>query len=258
MNTHNFTLVNCDTDSISFAKPNGAPFSAEEQASLLAELNSNYPEKIKWEHDGMYEKVVILKAKNYILQKDGKVTKKGSSLKSSKIEPRLKDFMSEIIECLLTDAQDNIIDVYHKYVREVHNLQNIKGWASKKTLTEKVLNPERLNEQKVLDALNGRSMQMGDKLYVYYAEVKTTEAVTKYKSVKKVKTPYLALVETIENPLVMVEDWDAANPNHSVPTLLKKIYNTLVIFSNVIKIEQFPKYHLKGKAVQDALRGIVG
>ena len=92
-----------DTDSISFCKPDHSPFTEEEQQNLLNELNSLYPEKIKWDHDGIYDVVVIVRAKNYILKKDGKVIKKGSALKSSKTEPKMKEFINEIIEVLLEE-----------------------------------------------------------------------------------------------------------------------------------------------------------
>lgn len=257
MKTNNFTLVNLDTDSVSFCKKNMVPFTEEEQFSLLEDLNSNFPEKIRWEHDGVFSKVIILKAKNYILLKDNKLTKKGSSLKSSKIEPRLKDFMDEVIQCLLTDAKDSIVDVYNKYIREIHNLKSIDGWTSKRTITDKVLNAARSNEQKLLDALNGATYQMGDKVYVYYGEVKKQEEIIRYKSVKKVKTPYIFIKETIENPLFLKETWDAREPNHSIERLMEKLYNTLVIFKNVIDIEKIPRYHLKNKKAKEELDKLI-
>lgn len=266
---HNFTLINCDTDSISFAKRDGTPFTEEEQVNLLAELNSLYPPKIKFEHDGMFETVCILKAKNYILkaavckkckkagdkscQHEARITKKGSSLKSSKIEPAIKEFMGEIINAILEGEQDTIPDIYNKYIINIHKLTDIKPYCSKKTITESVLNPERTNEEKVLDALRGRKMQMGDKIYTYYAEEKTVETQVRHlkKGTKTVEK------ETITNPLRLAEDWDPARPNHSVDKLIQRLYNTLVIFKNVIDMEKFPKYHLKGKQVKEQLNEIL-
>lgn len=260
MQTNNFTLVNLDTDSISFTKPDGSAFTDDEQTDLLLELNSNFPEKIKWEHDGIYEKVVVLKAKNYILLKDGKITKKGSSLKSSKIEPALKQFMGEVIDLLLTDRRDDVLNVYHKYVYEVHNLTDISPWVSKRTVTEAVLNPERSNEQKVLDAVGSTPVSMGDKIYVYYADEEHTEEVPKYRTDKNTKEKYIAGYTTkviTDHPLRLRENWDAADPDHSVSTLLSKLYKTLVIFKNVIDIATIPKYHLKGKTTQVALAKVI-
>lgn len=248
MKTHDFTLVNLDTDSVSFSKPDGSPFTEEEQTSLLVELNSQFPEQIKWEHDGIYESFIVLKIKNYIMKQNGKVSKKGSSLKSSKIEPRLKDFMSEIIDCLLAGNTDNIINVYNKYVREVHNLKDISPWSSKKTITESVLNPARTNEQKILDALKGRPVSQGDKIYVYFAEERSATQVPRYKTDRKTKEKVLVCYvekEVVANPLRMKEDWQADKPDHCVDTLLDRLYNTIKIFKNVINIELFPKYTLK-------------
>jgi DNA polymerase elongation subunit (family B) len=222
MKTHNFIISNMDTDSISFCKPDQTPFTEEEQEELLKELNSYFPEKIKWEHDGVYQKVIILKAKNYILYKNGKASLKGSSLKSSKTEKALKEFMSEIINSLLQD-QNNLVDIYHKYIIQALNVKDINQWASKKTVTESVLNPERTTEQKILDALKGRHIQMGDKYYMYF---------------------------TNDDKLKVVDEWSG---DHNTKKLIQRIYNTLNIFKNVIDITQFKKYHLKNKKIQEEL-----
>lgn len=227
MKTHNFTLVNLDTDSISFSKEDGSLFSEEEQIQLLEELNSNFPDKIKWEHDGLYDKIVVLKAKNYILYQDGKIKKKGSSLKSSKTEKSLKEFMSEVIDCLVFEKKDNIINVYNKYIRIVNNLTDISGWCSKKTVTEAVLNPERTNEQKVFDALQGKQVQMGDKYYMYFAQ---------------------------DESLKLQEHWSG---DHDVNVLMKKLFNTLKIFQNVIDIKQYSNYTLKNKKIQELLKEVL-
>ncbi len=265
MKTHNFRIANLDTDSISFAKPDGAPFSDDEQTALLADLNSNFPEKIKWEHDGIYSRVCILKAKNYILLQDGKLSKKGSALKSSKIEPRLKDFMGELITVLMADRTEGlsltteILAVFHAYVREVYNLKNIAGWASKKTITDAVLNPERTTERKILDSMKGAVPQMGDKIYVYFGEEPGKKMVKRVKTDRatKIKTEYLVEVDCIVHPLHLRESWDAAAPNHSVDALLEKLYNTLVIFKNVIDIAAIPKYHNKSKQIKATLAEVL-
>jgi DNA polymerase elongation subunit (family B) len=170
MKTHNFIISFLDTDSIAFSKPDGSPFSEEEQLMLLADLNSNFPPKIRFEHDGVFSSVVILKAKNYILNQNGKLTKKGSSLKSSKTEPRMKDFMGEVIDLLISNNKQEVINVYNKYCKEILTLTDITPYCSKKTITTSVVNPSRTNEQKVLDALHGQQVSMGDKIYLYYAE----------------------------------------------------------------------------------------
>ena len=61
---HNFQLVNLDTDSITICKADQSHFSENEKETLLEELNSKYDPRIRWEDDGYYKSVVVLKIKN--------------------------------------------------------------------------------------------------------------------------------------------------------------------------------------------------
>lgn len=236
MITHNFNLVNMDTDSISFCKPDGAPFTEQEQIELLKDLNSNYPDKIRFEHDGIFPVVCVLKTKNYILlDEKGKLKKKGSSLKSSKIEKGLSDLMDQIIHSLVFDKQDQLLPIYHKFIIEAHKVTDISRWTSKRTITSSVLKPTRTNEQKQLDALNGQDLQMGNKFHIFF----TNEL---YQGKKDKFT------------LKLAEHW---NNDHNVMALVKKIYKTLLIFKNVINLDQFPKYHLKNKKIKAQLEELL-
>jgi DNA polymerase elongation subunit (family B) len=228
--THNFIIAGCDTDSIAFSKPDGSPFTTIEQEDLLKDLNFQFPEKIHWEHDGIYDKMIVLKAKNYILYQNGKIKKKGSSLKSSKTEKGLRDFMSEIIDCLIFDKTGELISVYHKYVKEVFNVKDISRYSSKKTITSKVLDAERTTEVKILAALEGAQAQMGDKYYMYFA---------------------------LDKSLKIQENWNINAPDHDPEVLLAKLYKTLLIFQNVIDIKLFPKYYLKNKKIREELKKVL-
>lgn len=98
----NNIICNVDTDSIMIAKPDGSPWSKEEQDTFLEALNAQFPEKINWEHDGIFPAVVIIKSKNYAMQKEnGKVILKGSSIKTSSKEVAMKEMMTKIIQVLL-------------------------------------------------------------------------------------------------------------------------------------------------------------
>src|SRR5579885_2518145 len=88
---HDFILGPVDTDSISICKQDGSEFTSQEQQNLIDEINSYLPKYIVYANDGYFNKVIILKAKNYILYDGKKIKKKGSSLKSSKIEKGLSD-----------------------------------------------------------------------------------------------------------------------------------------------------------------------
>jgi len=181
---YNFTLVNADTDSISFCKSDQAEFSESEQEKLLREINGLLPEMIHFEDDGIFSKVICLKAKNYILY-DGKTIKqKGSSLKSSTLEPALKTFLNNFISALIEDKdQQFLIDLYHSYVKQIFDIKDIKPWCSKKTLSETTYKSDRANETKIIDAIKDTEYVAGDRIYTYFTEDNTLQLAEKFDGV---------------------------------------------------------------------------
>ncbi len=212
---YNFKLVNFDTDSITVCKQDETPFTEEEQEQLLAELNNLYPDLINWDSDGHFETVIVLKAKNYVLW-DGKKKKiKGSALKSSTREPAVRDFLNEIIDTMLYRKFD-YENIYHKYVKEALAIKDPKRWASKKTIGDKILNPQRTNEQKILDALQGTEYTEGDKVYFFYKK---------------------------DGSLCTVQNF---NGEYDEVLLVKKLYNAVKVFSTVLPVKDiFINYSLK-------------
>lgn len=210
-----FKIPNGDTDSISFCKEDMSEFSEEEQVNLLKDLNSMFPEKIHWEHDGIFSGVLIIRTKNYALWDGKKLKIKGSALKATNKEPALQELIREIITSLMGISNEPLVQLYNKYIHEIFNLKDISRWCTKKTITDKVLNPERTNEQKVLDAIDVTEVQEGDKIYTYF----DTEGNLKLR--------------------------DNFNRDHNVDKLLEKLYKTLQIFENVVDMTVFPNYKLK-------------
>jgi DNA polymerase, archaea type len=206
-----YTLVNYDTDSISIAS--STPFDTK---AVLERLNSGYPDKIRFEDDGLYDAVLVLKAKNYVMKSDTKTFFKGSSLKSSKTEPIINEMMKKIISALL-EGQDEAecVRIYQTYVRLACSLTDIKAWCSKKTITSKVLAAERTTEKKLLEALEGKHVQAGDKVWVYFKS---------------------------DHSLGLAEDW---KQDHSVSHFLKRLHSSVKIFDTVLKVDKFTNYSLK-------------
>lgn len=216
---HDFILGPVDTDSISFSKKDMTEFTQEEQDHLLNELNSYLPEKIKMADDGYFKACLVVKAKNYVLQYiDGRVKIKGSALKATTKPKALQQYIRDVINLLLEDKKDEIINIYHKYIKDVLNLNDITPWCSKRTITNKVLNAERTNEQKVLDAIEGMEQkQEGTKIYTYF---------------------------TPDGSLKLRENW---NKDHDPYKLIEGLYKTSEVLEPVIDLNKFIKYHLKTK-----------
>src|SRR5574343_24354 len=178
---HDFKVTNCDTDSISCCKPDMAPFTDEESKLLLEELNKVSPEFMLWEDDGYYPVFIVLKSKNYIMvDSKGKKTIKGSALKSSTMEPILKQMLQEITEAMIEDKIDTVKDIVIKYYNMADNIQDIAPWCSKKMLSPTTYNSTRKNEMDIVDAVRGTEYKSGDRVYLYTCS-KTVETGEIYK-----------------------------------------------------------------------------
>lgn len=212
-----FKITNGDTDSISYCKSDMSEISEEERKALLAELNSLFPVQIKFEDDGYDLRQCILKAKNYIRWDGKKITLKGSALKSATLEPRLKEFINDIIHIIIHISADpgRMQHVYLRYIREIMALQDIKPWCSKKSITATTLASERANETKIMDAIEGSEYSEGDKIYVFFKEDGT-----------------LSLAEHF-------------NGDYSRDKLLEKLYKASQRFETVLPEDLFLNYKLK-------------
>ena len=251
-----------DTDSFSYTN-NELP-TTEEFDKELKELNSLYPELISWEKDGkdgIFDKIIVVKAKNYVLVREGKVKYKGSSLTDQKKEPRLLKLLEEQISVLLEessveDKKLNIVKNYDQCCKEVAYSFNVKDWVKKITVTKSVLEAKRANEQKPLTAIHEAiskkvidGVQEGDKIYLYLALDGERPKIAKGEPVILKKS---GLPSMIPNDVYRVPElW---NNDQYVPYYLERIYDTCSILENVINNE-FTKYHsVKNRALLEKLK----
>ena len=209
-----YIIPNCDTDSISFCKPDFSNYTEEERTQLLEEVNKLYPSKIIWEDDGYYKTVIVIKTKNYILYDGKKIKTKGSALKATTKEKALQEFIQDLVQAML-DQDVNLLEIYNKYALEIMNVQDINRWTTRKTITDKVIKGTRENEKKVLRALEGTEYEQGDRVYLYYT------------SNDELSLP------------------DKFNGDYHKDRLLQKLYDTLKTFSEIIDLELYPNYKLK-------------
>ncbi len=211
----NLRIVNADTDSISFCTEDELPISEDTQLLLLQDLNSLFPSRIHFEHDGFYKKVIVVKVKNYILWDGKKLKYKGSAIKASTKEPALKEFIKSIIDAIMNDT-NNYTEIYNRYAIEIKQIKDIKRWVSRKTLSQKVFEPKRTNEQKILDAIKGTEYTEGDRAYFFFKP---------------------------DGTLALIEHFDG---KYSEDHLLGKLFKTSEVFETVLPVKDlFPNYKLK-------------
>jgi hypothetical protein len=213
---HNFKLVNADTDSISFCKSDQSSFSIEEQECLIDEINKLLPEHIKFSNDGYFTKVIILKAKNYIMKtENGNVKYKGSSLRSPTLESALSEFIHKIVNTMLDD-KDNFQEIYLEYVKEISNIKDIKRWSCRKTITDKIYTSERTNETKVKDALEESEYVEGDRIWMYYKSDDTLSLVENFDGDYNKERLYKKLHMTGKRFETLFPEWKEIFPNYSL------------------------------------------
>ena len=190
-------------------------FSKKEIDNLLEEINKLSPDKILWENDGLYDVVVTIRAKNYILRQGDSIKVKGSGLKKSTSEKAIKEYFKEFINCLVYDKHEELVPLYNKYIKEAMNVQDMSRWVTRKTITSKVLEGTRTNETKVVDAIEGTDYKEGDRVYTFYRP---------------------------DESLCLLENFDG---EYDRMKLVKKIHTATKTFSTVIDIGLFTNYSLK-------------
>lgn len=197
-----YEVCNADTDSISFIPTNGITM-----GDCLQELNSLTHEKIVWDDDGIYDAVIVVKAKNYLLKRGDKITIKGSALKASMKETALRDFLADGLNLLVEKDFEELEAMYMDYVDHIKYLKDITPWAFKKTVTESVLTQSTKAQEKVFAAIQGVHYQEGDKFRMFFKS---------------------------DDELCLVDKFDGT---YCADRLYEKLFKTLSIFEPILQVE---------------------
>lgn len=215
-NSKGFLVPKGDTDSITIFNY-GEPFNKDQINSLIVEVNSILPEHINFELDAIYDVIVVFKAKNYAYREGEKISTKGSAIKASTKCAALKEYTNLIVNDLLyLKSEEELKNNYNKYVKEAMNVTDIKRWSSRKTLSSTMMESQRTNETKVLDAIKGSNYVEGDRFFTFYLP---------------------------DDSLCLAENF---NGEYNKTRLLKNIHDTVSIFDTVLNVKElFPNYSLK-------------
>lgn len=214
---HNFIISCCDTDSVTFSKPDFSAFSKEEVDNLLGEINSLMPKHIKLDLEEVYKKIIVFRAKNYVLlSNNGKIKFKGSAVKAPAKEQAIREFVIQTIDAILQD-KTNFTEIYTKFVLEIIQPKiDINRFSTRKTLTAKTYESERANESKIIAAIENTEYVEGNRIWVYF---------------------------TREGALKLAERY---NGDHDPQVLLKKLYMTSKLFDTVLPTKDlYLNYSLK-------------
>lgn len=242
-----YELVNTDTDSFSIT--NGLFHGEEDFNRMLKDLNNQFSDMIVWEDDGQFDQVIVIKAKNYVLVKDGKVKYKGSSLTDQKKEPILRGFLTEVIDLLLNGKQDCVADSYKQFCQAALDIKDIKQWLTKKTVTDAMIGETTAAGAKAHDACKEAiaksiipAIQEQDKIWVYQYIRGQKQKVVKGEPQVYKKTGEPVMVD--DTALRFGQLFDG---NYDKWHYVKRVWATLEILESVIDLKKFDKYHLKSK-----------
>lgn len=112
------TVIEIDTDGIYFVPPPDVLDRAAEEA-LVAEISRGLPPGIALELDGRYAAMFSYKMKNYVLLDErGRLTVKGSALRSRGIELFQRLWMEEMFRLLLAGRRAEIPALVERYLED--------------------------------------------------------------------------------------------------------------------------------------------
>ncbi|HZZ19532.1 MAG TPA: DNA polymerase domain-containing protein [Opitutaceae bacterium] len=112
---HGCAILEADTDGIYLSSEEYF----EKPEELLAKVVPILPPGIELEFDGRYDGMFCYKAKNYALLEEGKVTLRGSALRSRGIEPYLKKLTDSLISYLLGVSPDSPVGIVEEYRKKL-------------------------------------------------------------------------------------------------------------------------------------------
>lgn len=217
--------VEIDTDGVYFVPPPTVVDDAGFE-KIVGAINVSLPEGIEVEYDGRFVSMLSFKMKNYaLLDRDGKLTIKGSALKSRGLEKYLRNFMGEMILLLLSEKSSQIGSVFADYHSRVERREMpIEEICKTETLTEspnayktKVESSKRNRAAQYELALkSGKDYQAGDSVSYYVTgDRKNVQAYVNCK---------------------LREQFDRSAPDYNVAYYLEKLkkqYNTFLEIANL-------------------------
>jgi DNA polymerase, archaea type len=130
-------VIEVDTDGVFFVPPPGTA-SPEDEEGFVRRLSGSLPEGIAIALDGRYRRMLSYKKKNYaLLEYDGRVIIKGSSLMSRSMERFGRQYLKGAIERMLAGDIDGLHAHYLEYHRRIiERKMDITDLAKTETLRE--------------------------------------------------------------------------------------------------------------------------
>ncbi|MDQ6737697.1 MAG: DNA polymerase [Gemmatimonadota bacterium] len=165
LEAHGATPIEVDTDGVYFVPPASVPADQAAEEVFLEGIAKALPTGIELAYDGSYAGMVSLKMKNYALvERDGRTILKGSSLRSRREEPLLREFLQAAVTLFVEGSKEAVRDLYLGFAgriqRKEYDPRAICRWE---TVTEKTFSSD--SNRRFAEAARG--IAVGERLEVY-------------------------------------------------------------------------------------------
>ena len=160
-----------------------------DEVAYVQEMGSTLPPGIRLAHDGSYAGMLSLKLKNYaLLDHDGRMILKGSSLRSRRMERCFRDFLSSAAKTFLSGDREVVRDHYFNLGERIRNRAlRIDSFIQWGMLTEQTLRAQ--PRFKRLEVRLAHDTKTGDRIAYYEREDGELALLAEYANDESI--PYL-------------------------------------------------------------------
>ncbi|NTW49219.1 MAG: DNA polymerase [Chlorobiales bacterium] len=223
-------IVEVDTDGI-FLIPPPTVTTEEQERALVQDVSTTMPEGIQIGFDGRFRKMISYMKKNYILiDYDGKVKMKGSSLVSRSGERFGRDFVKRGFQFLLAEDVQGLHGLYMEYRERILNKQmDVSEFSRTETLKSSI-------EEYKKDIKAGSRQ----KAITYEIAIKNKMQVTKGDRITYYITGTSDTGSNFDKGK-LAADWDEQKPDQNAYFYLKRLDEFTQKFRAFFKDSDFSK-----------------
>jgi len=211
------TVIEVDTDGVFFVPPDHVR-GREAEASFLERMNREMPAGIHIGFDGRYQRMLSYKKKNYaLLQYDGSLKYKGSSLVSRSNEMFGRRFVFKAIDLLIQENIEGLHNLYldtrDKIIR--HDWAGVDDFSRTETLKD-------TGDQYRVDVGRGRRPRAVAYEVAIKRENETRQTVRKGDRITYYITGTAPNITAFENGR-LASEWDPGQPDENTAYYLRRL-----------------------------------
>ncbi len=158
--------IEVDTDGVYFRPPDAVTTEAAE-LEFVESVGAALPAGIRLAHDGRFARMLSLKQKTYaLLHYDGKMTLKGSALRSRRMERCFRTFIQDAAAGFMQDERDRVRDDYFALAERIQTRTLPPEQLAQWTMLNRATIAKQPKVQRLLEAFPNR-WRYGERVDIY-------------------------------------------------------------------------------------------